>query len=185
MQLQIEASITLLRPKLVLFILLLLISVSCAKRTGNSIAPATSNPEAGKPRNSIDVVKVSALPVEIKQNDSGDAVVQLNIENGYHVNANPPTFPYLKATELELSQTPGVAVSFIVYPNPITKSFAFAEKPLAVYEGKTDIKVKLRADKSVKPGAQNLSAKLRVQACDEQVCYAPGTLDVSIPLTIK
>ena len=167
-----------------LFTLLLLISASCTKRTVNN-DPATSNPEAGKPRNSIDVVKVSAVPVEIKQNDSGDAVVQLTIENGYHVNANPPTFPYLKATELELSQTPGVTVSFIVYPNPITKSFAFAEKPLAVYEGKTDIKVKLRADKSAKPGTQNLSAKLRVQACDEQVCYAPGTLDVSIPLTIK
>jgi hypothetical protein len=45
--------------------------------------------------------------------------------------------------------------------------------------------VKLRADKSAKPGPQNLSAKLRVQACDEQVCYAPGTLDVSIPLTMQ
>jgi hypothetical protein len=91
MQLQIEALITLLRPKPVLFILLL-ISASCTKRTGNNV-PATSTLEVGKPRNSIDVVKVSALPVEIKQNDSGDAVVQLNIENGYHVNANRRRFP--------------------------------------------------------------------------------------------
>jgi len=136
-------------------------------------------------RNSVDVVKVSAAVTEITRNQTADALVQVIIEKGYHVNANPPTFAYLRATELELAQTAGISVSFIVYPDPITKSFEFAEKPLAVYEGSTTIKVKLKADKSAQVGTQNLSGKLRVQACDEQVCYAPGTLDVSLPLSIK
>jgi Thiol:disulfide interchange protein DsbD, N-terminal len=178
----------LLHPKLIVVILLLGISVSCTRQnTQNNVPASTNNPgtEAGQPRNSIDVVKVSALPAEINRNGTADAVVQLNIQSGYHVNANPPTFPYLKATELELAQTRGISVNFIVYPDAITKSFAFADKPLAVYEGTTDIKVNLKADKSAQPGGQSLSGKLRVQACDEQVCYAPGTLDVSIPLNIK
>jgi DsbC/DsbD-like thiol-disulfide interchange protein len=131
------------------------------------------------------VVKVSTATTEIKRNQTADAVLQLTIDKGYHVNANPPTFPYLKATEVEFPQTPGVSVSFIVYPDPLTKKFEFAEKPLAVYEGTINIKVKLKAEKSAQPGTQNLSGKLRVQACDEQVCYAPGTLDVSLPLDIK
>jgi DsbC/DsbD-like thiol-disulfide interchange protein len=112
-------------------------------------------------------------------------VVVLTIQQGYHVNANPPTLPYLKATELEIQPPPGVSVNFTVYPNPLTKSFSFAEQTLAVYEGETSIKVNLRAEKSAKLGDHNLPGKLRVQACDDQVCYAPGTLDVSIPLSIK
>jgi hypothetical protein len=73
----------------------------------------------------------------------------------------------------------------IVYPNPLTKTFAFADKPLAVYEGVIDIKAKVKVDRTMKPGQLDLPAKVQVQACDNQVCYAPGTLDVTIPLIVK
>jgi Disulphide bond corrector protein DsbC. len=170
--------------KLVLAVIVLSISLSCTRQKTETNTPAPS-PGVSQARNSVDVVKASSPETEIARNQTGDALVQLNIEKGYHVNANPPTFPYLKATELTLAQSPGVSVSFIVYPNPLTKSFPFAEKPLAVYEGATTIKVKLKVEKAAHPGKQNLSGKLLVQACDDQVCYAPGTLDVSIPLSIK
>ena len=171
--------------KLVLAVLVLGISLSCTQQKTVTNAPAPSPSGVSPARHSVDVVKVSALETEIARSQTGDALVHLDIEKGYHVNANPPTFPYLKATELTLPQSPSVSVSFIVYPNPLTKSFPFAEKPLAVYEGTTTIKVKLKVDKAAQTGKQNLAGKLLVQACDEQVCYAPGTLDVSIPLSIK
>jgi len=176
---------SLLKLKLVLTILVLSISLSCTKQKSEANSPAPSQPGVSQTRHSVDVVKVSSSETEIKRDQTADALVQLNIEKGYHVNANPPTFPYLKATELTLAQSPGVTVSFIVYPNPLTKSFPFAEKALAVYEGTTTIKVKLKAEKTANPGRQSLSGKLLVQACDDQVCYAPGTLDVTIPLSIK
>jgi len=112
--------------------------------------------------------------------------VPMKIKDGYHVNANPPTFPYLKPTELELPQSKELSVEFISYPDPIKKKFSFTEgKELAVYEGDAIIKAHIKADKSAKPGKRNLSAKLRVQACDDKVCYAPGVLDVALPLDIK
>jgi hypothetical protein len=159
--------------------------MSCSKQSTSTNAPGTANPTGNLPRNSVDVVKATAQPVEIKRNESGDAIVEVKIDSGYHINANPPTFPYLKATALELAPSPGISVNFIVYPDAITKRFAFEEKPLAVYEGTTKIKVNLKADKSAPTRTQNLSGKLSVQACDDHVCYAPGTLDVSIPLSIK
>jgi hypothetical protein len=172
--------------KLILAFAVLGISISCTKQASQTNAPVASNsPSVKQARNSVDVVKISSTTTEIKRDQTADALVQITVEKGYHINANPPTFPYLKATELDLPQASGVSVSFIAYPDPITKSFEFAEKPLAVYEGTTTIKVKLKADKSATTGAQNLSGKLRVQACDDQVCYAPGTLDVSLPLDIK
>jgi hypothetical protein len=130
-------------------------------------------------------VKATPQPVTLAAGESGDALVTLQITNGYHVNANPPTFSYLKATELEIPPAEGISVEFMTYPNALTKKFAFAEKPLAVYEGQTILKARLKADKSAKSGSHNLSAKLRVQACDESVCYAPGTLDVTVPVNIK
>ena len=175
-----------MRQKLILLVVLIGLAASCTKHPTAENSPApTNSPGASQVRNSTDVVKVSAEPAEIARNQTSDVSVKLSIQKGFHVNANPPTFAYLKATELEFPQSPELSVSFIVYPDPITKSFAFAEKPLAVYEGDTTLKVKLKADKSAKVGTQNLSGKLRVQACDDQVCYAPGTLDVNLPLTIK
>jgi hypothetical protein len=109
----------------------------------------------------------------------------VTIQNGYHINANPPTYSYLKPTALEIAPADGVSVGFVSYPNAINKKFAFAEKPLAVYEGETELKTTLKADKSAKAGQRSISARLRIQACDEQVCYPPGVLELAIPVNIK
>jgi DsbC/DsbD-like thiol-disulfide interchange protein len=117
--------------------------------------------------------------------ESGDALVQLRIKDGYHVNANPPSQTYLKPTEIEIKPADPISVEFITYPDPLVRKFSFSETPLKVYEGDTSLKVRLKADKSAKPGSHNLSAKLRVQACDDKVCYAPGSMDVTVPVNIK
>lgn len=163
------------------FVLLLGLA-SCARETPNNNTAANAPSNA---RNSVDVVKATPHPVDAKRNETVDATVDVTVDSGYHVNANPPTFPYLKPTELQLAPMTGVSVAFVVYPDPLTKTFPFADKPLAVYEGTIPIKVKLKVEKTAPIGKQTLSAKLNVQACDDQVCYAPGTLDVSIPLDIK
>jgi len=114
-----------------------------------------------------------------------EAVVKLSIQNGYHVNANPPTYPYLRATEVVVQTDDGISVGFITYPNSLNKKFSFAEKPLSVYEGEAAIKLMLKAAGSAAKGTRSLPAKVNVQACDDQVCYAPGTLELSLPVTIK
>ena len=157
----------------------------CFAIAGCAKAPAPSSSEPPPSIRSVDVVKPTLQPVTLAAGESGEAVIALQISNGYHVNANPPTFSYLKATELEITPADGISVEFMRYPDALTKKFAFAEKPLAVYEGTTVLKAQLKADKSAKPGAHNLSAKLRVQACDETVCYAPGELEVKVPVNIK
>jgi hypothetical protein len=112
-------------------------------------------------------------------------VVRLTIQNGYHVNANPPTYPYLKATVLELSPSDGVSVGSVIYPKAVNRKFPFAEQALAVYEGQTDLKVLLKADKTAKKGDRSIPARLRIQACDEQVCYPPGAIELGITINVK
>ena len=169
-------------------LVLLLVSAACSKPAANSASESSSSPvtsPAAQRITSEGVVKAAAQRVEMSAGGSAEAIVRLTIRSGYHVNANPPTFPYLKATALEISPSDGVSVAFLTYPNGLNKKFAFAEQPLAVYEGDTDLKATLKADKAAKKGERSIPARLRIQACDDQVCYPPGTLELAIPVNLK
>lgn len=159
--------------------LLCLLVVGCS----NSPPPANTPQRQGV--TSVGVVKATPAPATLMRGESGEAIVRLKIDDGFHVNANPPSFDYLIATELNLTPGTGISVDSVNYPNGLTKKFSFSDEPLIVYEGETDLKVRLTAAKTVQPGEHNLSAKLRVQACDDQVCYAPGTMDLTLPVTVK
>jgi hypothetical protein len=158
---------------------------ACAKAPSSNSPAAPIGVDPPEIR-SVDVVQATPQEATIPRGESAEVVVPIKIKHGYHVNANPPTFPYLKATELELPQTDGLTVEFIHYPDPLKKKFSFADdQELAVYEGDVIVKAHVKANKSAQSGKRNLSAKLRVQACDDKVCYAPGVLDVTVPVNIK
>jgi hypothetical protein len=132
-----------------------------------------------------DVVRVEAGKVELKQGGSAEASVKVTIANGYHINANPASFSYLIATELQLQPSHDVTAEAPKYPASVTKTFAFSKDPLNVYEGTADIKVSLSAASKAPKGDLKLGARLRVQPCDEQTCFPPRTIETSIPITIN
>jgi hypothetical protein len=109
----------------------------------------------------------------------------ISISPGFHVNANPATFSYLIATEVTAGKIAGIAVGTPSYPTAKKKKFQFAEQPLAVYEGDVPIKLNLRAEKGALAGTQSLPITVKVQACDEQQCFPPATLNSSISVTLK
>jgi len=163
------------------FLLIAFLLAGCSRISINENGGA---PQAQK-ATSESVVLFSAEPVEIPATASTEAVVHVKVKDGYHLNANPPTYPYLKPTELELSPPNGISVAFITYPDPIVKKFPFADKPLSVYEGDTALRILFKADLSAPKGPSNLSGRLKVQACDDQVCYPPGEIPIAIPVTVK
>lgn len=170
------------RLKPVIAICLLLPAVLACSKTSNPAASPSPEP----PRiTSETLVKVTAEPMEVAAGQRNEAVVKIAIQSGYHINANPASFDYLKATELDLPDTPELFVDYIYYPNPQVKKFSFSDQALRVYEGETQLKVMLNADKAAPKGARTLPAKLNVQACDDKVCYPPGSVSLSIPVTIK
>lgn len=166
-------------------LIIVMCGASCSRPTNSPAAPTPPGVTESRRISSVDVVKVNPTEITIPRGGTADAQLRLTIDSGYHVNANPPSFPYLKATELDLTPDAGLSVSFTKYPDPLLKKFSFADAPLAVYEGETTLTVRLKADRSIAPGRKNLSGKLRVQACDDQVCYAPGTMDIVIPVNVQ
>ncbi len=150
-------------------------------------APAASPvlPGTGASTPPADVVRASTSGVRIIANGSAETVVRLTVADGYHINANPPSFSYLKATELEVEPGGGITAGKPFYPPSLVKKFEFSEQPLAVYEGETIIRLPLRAAKTAAKEAHTLRAKVRVQACDQQACYPPRTIETTIPVTVE
>jgi thiol:disulfide interchange protein len=176
------------RATLALIIGCLLFSFSACTRNApteqaNTATNATPTPTAKATPKQI--VQASAEPVTLKQGGTAEAQVRLQIAAGYHVNANPASFSYLKATEVEVGPAGGVAVKKPVYPVAVMKKFQFAPQPIAVYEHEAVIKLPLGAKGVTSPGAQTLPVRVHVQACDEETCYPPTTVETQIPVTIN
>jgi len=170
--------------KLAACLISLVLLTACSEPGSNPVATATPSP-AKALTTSLNFVTASIAKVDVPSGGSIEAVVNVQVRNGYHVNANPATDPYLKATEVVPQPAEGITVGYVKYPNALKKKFSFSDKELAVYEGEVPIKVMLKADKAAAKGPHKLAAKLNVQACDDQVCYAPGTMELSLPIVVN
>ena len=111
------------------------------------------------------------------------ANVELAVSPGFHINANPATFSYLIATEVQPGKVEGVSVARVEYPAGVSRKFVFAEQPLSVYEGNVTIPLPLTIAADAK-GQKLLPLKIRVQACDEEKCFPPATLDAAVAIDI-
>src|SRR5712671_5466590 len=91
---------------LVSFGLASLASCNRDRRSDSGGNPPTSSPASAGISSSAQVVKVSTTPATITPDGSADAAVTLSISPGFHINANPATFPYLIATEVTHASDP-------------------------------------------------------------------------------
>lgn len=159
--------------------------VACSRPEGQTNAGPSASPAKVGPVTSLSFVTARIAKVEIPAGGSSEATVSVQVQNGYHVNANPATDSYLKATEVVVQPGDGFIIEYVKYPTAVMKKFSFSDKQLAVYEGEVPIRVMLKADKTATKGPHKVAAKLNIQACDDQVCYAPGTLELSIPVVVN
>jgi thioredoxin:protein disulfide reductase len=166
----------------------ILFCVSCAKTRPNAVNQSrqtTSSPIAANVKSSAEVVKIGAGNTVVVAGTSTDASLRLAVSSGYHINANPATFPYLIATELTPEKIDGVAAGKPIYPTSEKKTFQFADVPLAVYEGDVQIMLPLRAATNAAKGTRSLPLTVRVQACDNEKCYPPAILSSYISVEVK
>jgi len=103
--------------------------------------------------------------------DSGviTATVRLTIDEPYHINAHEPTEAWLIPTEVSAAGE-GWAVE-AAYPDAELKKFAFADEPLAVYEGGVAITVTLTPAEGA--GAAPPALSVRFQPCTDEACLRP------------
>lgn len=176
------------------FIIGCLLLVACAACARDGKAPAGATNTSPNQNTSAEGVKtppaniVDAEPaasVEIAAGGAAETFVRLTVARGYHISANPATLSYQIATQINVEPRDGITAGQPVYPPSVMKKFSFEPQPFAVYEDEVVIQIPLRVEASAAKGAHTLPAKVRVQACDDQACYPPRTINTSIPVTVK
>lgn len=111
--------------------------------------------------------------------------MRLNIAEGWHVNANPPSDKFYIGVEVQADAGGGVTPGRPVYPPALTRKFEFNQQPLAVYEGSVTVRLPLRAEASAAKGSRSLRARVRYQPCNDRECLPPQTVEVDIPVTVS
>ena len=122
-----------------------------------------------------DHVRASAVVRAGEKDD--EIVVTLQIDDGYHVNANPASFDYLIPTSVAFA---GLSSPGTKYPKPSRFKSAFAPDELAVYEGTVPLVVTI--PKGIIATQGDLKGEVDVQACDAKICLPPSKLPLSIAL---
>lgn len=132
------------------------------------------------------VVKVRpAEPVfKVKTGVAVETAVVIDIEAGYHINSNRPAESFLIPTALKLQPLKGLTFGRVLYPKAKLQKFSFSPKPMSVYEGKAMLKFTARAQPTLAAGSHVVKGKLTVQACNNEQCLRPQTIDVEIPFEV-
>jgi len=109
----------------------------------------------------------------LTSNQAAELILKLNIDTGYHINANPATDPDLIPTELLVDGRSKIVVD---YPEPQTFNSSLTTQGIAIYQGK----VTLRAHLPLTQISDLPEVSLRIQACTDEFCLAPSTMKVPI-----
>jgi suppressor for copper-sensitivity B len=109
----------------------------------------------------------------------------LAIDDGWHVNAHVPTFDWLIPTELTVETPAGWPIPSVRYPEPVHRTFAFAEEqPLAVWDGTAIVLAPLAIPAHAAPGRHRIAVQVLYQACDDRSCAQPVTVSEEVELTV-
>ena len=131
------------------------------------------------------VLSVAGSPpaVQAKIGATLEAKLPLQLRAGYHVQSNTPTDKYLIPLRLTWNQGPLEAVA-VSYPKPQMEKYAFSEMPQSVFSGNFDLTTKFKVPPNAIAGPTAITGKLRYQACNDNMCLPPRTMDVSLQLDI-
>ena len=139
-------------------------------------------PASGAPRDAGAAMRmpetadhVRAAAVSENTSNDDEIVVTLNIDDGYHVNANRPSLDYLIPTSLAFDALKPSAVD---YPKPSRFKPAFAPDGLDVYEGTA--KLVAHFPKRNLANQTAIRGTVTAQACNHEICLPPSRLPVSL-----
>lgn len=108
--------------------------------------------------------------------------VVVEIAKGWHVNANPAKEGFI-ATQVSLPEAPHLTFGEVVYPaGDMLKLGSIGEAP--VYHDTITIGIQADLSQTAPVGLSTLDFQLRYQACNDEQCLLPETLDFSVPIEI-
>lgn len=154
-------------------ILLQVTHVDAASPEGPAVGPITPAPALGEGGyhlgGTAHHVRIAA--VERTGGDQDRIVVTVEIDPGFHINANPASLDYLIPTTLNVTDQAPLRV---IYPEPVRFKSKFADEALDVYEG--TIRIIAEFPQGGLARTRYLFGAVTAQACTEVICLPPADL---------
>ena len=64
------------------------------------------------------------------------------------------------------------------------RTFKFSKKQLSVYEGQARLKFNVTVPANYSETAANIKARVRLQSCNDEVCFPPKNYDVDLKIDV-
>lgn len=129
--------------------------------------------------------RVSVLPPSPVVAHPGTVITQetkVSVEQGFHVNSDKPTDEYVIPLKLTWTNGP-LTIQSVTYPKPA--QIKVGNEMLTVFTGDFKITSHFTVPQQAQPGSSVMTGRLRYQACNNQMCLRPATVDVHVPVTIQ
>ena len=120
----------------------------------------------------------------VKKGSTARGYIVLRIPRRLHVNSYRPKSKYAIPTRVRVSAV-GAKAFGVTYPPGKMRKFEFSDKPISVYEGRVVFGFKVRVPKGFKGRYLTVKARVRYQACTNQVCYPPKTKTINIRARVR
>jgi hypothetical protein len=147
----------------------------CAVSAGAQIVPA--NPPAHSPLAAASVAYLFPTQVTLPAGKPGTVTLHFRVAPGLHINSHTPSSSFFIPTTLALPAGAGVRLESAAYP--AGSQFTLPVDPttrLSVYTGEFAIEARLVAA----AGDHPIQATLHYQACNDNECFPPKTINVPI-----
>ncbi len=120
--------------------------------------------------------------VSVAAGKPSPVTLRFRVAQGLHINSHAPKDSFLIPTTFSIPDGEGVKLDTATYPPGTIISLAFDPKTkLSVYTGEFAIQVRIVAIQ----GNHLMQGKLRYQACDNNQCMPPKTIDVPVDVIGK
>jgi uncharacterized protein YyaL (SSP411 family) len=130
-------------------------------------------------------VSVSVQSEPVVAGQEGQLVVSIQIKTGWHINADRPLDKSLIGTRVTADPPEGLVVGAVRYPKAEKFRLGFSKDELAVYTGKVSVAVPVKVARSARKGSYQVPLRIRFQACDDNACLAPVTLNIVAAITVS
>lgn len=134
-----------------------------------------------RPKASIDVVVDTD---GVHAGGSARVAVRVALPDGIHVQSNAPRDPFLIATSASMPSTAGITVAEVVYPHATDFTQAGQSIPLAVFEQRFAVGLRLAIAAGTPAGDLQVPIQLRYQPCDATTCFAPAREQLTATLRV-
>lgn len=131
------------------------------------------------------LIAQASQKIVAKRGSAAEAKIAVSVQPGFHVNSNTPSDAYLIPLKLTWAPDGALEPVTVVFPKPQMEKYEFSDKPLSVFTGDFDLLAKFKVPAAASQGPGIMLGKLRYQACNNNACFPPKTVEVRLTYQVQ